>query len=412
MTSRPIKKTLSLWWLRYFRFIRGRTTLLTRLDEGDVNYWRELSFLKIVAYVIPVSLLALLPRIIVGWLYGSLNWPLFDLSLYIIFCFVILQRRISVNFKKIFIIVIIYVFSFTLLIFQGANGSGILYFTCTCIFTGFMFQGNKIYLSLLANFVVVLVIWFIIYLRWFETPLIHQFSPLNWFNYISNLLFVNLVCLLLIQRIIRRLEKIIVIESELHGQLADEALEIEVLNNKLRESEDYYRSLFASNPSAMWVYDTRTLQFLQVNEAAIKLYGYNREEFLSMDINQIRPSKKGAFKGNMIHQKKNRKTFHVEVRSNAIEVNGIHARLVLATDITDRIRYVTNIEEQNARLKQIAWVQSHKVRAPLARIMSLSSLLDRLRDEDEREEITKYLMISADELNEVITTIIKKAEEQ
>ena len=40
----------------------------------------------------------------------------------------------------------------------------------------------------------------------------------------------------------------------------------------------------------MWVYDLGTLQFLEVNNAAIVRYGYSRDEFLSMRITDIRPA--------------------------------------------------------------------------------------------------------------------------
>jgi PAS domain S-box-containing protein len=46
-----------------------------------------------------------------------------------------------------------------------------------------------------------------------------------------------------------------------------------------RRQEEQYRLLFETNPSPMWVYDTETLKFLAVNEAAIRRYGYSREEF-------------------------------------------------------------------------------------------------------------------------------------
>lgn len=414
-------------WHHYSLFIRGRLNLLSKLDEGDVSYWRELSFLKIVTYILPITLVALIPRAFFGFREGYLFVPLFDVVFYLLFAGVLLQRKISLAFKKGYMLVMFYLLTTVILFMQGADGPGSMYLTCTCILTGFLFKGNKIYYSLLANFAVILLADLVIYFKLFNTPLLHQFTPVHWFYYTSSLLFINLMCLLLIQRIIRRLEKIIIIESELQGQLADEALEVKTLTHKLKESEDYYRYLFAANPSPMWVFDTESLRFLQVNDAAMKLYGYSREEFMEMTIDEIRPDEEvrdlldmvkisknnvTSFKGNMVHLKKNKKTFHVEIRSNPIEINGIMARLVLATDVTERMRYVSSIEDQNTKLKHIAWVQSHKVRAPLARVMSLSSLLERIQEQETREEIVKYLIISADELNEVITTIIKEAEEE
>jgi PAS domain S-box-containing protein len=57
----------------------------------------------------------------------------------------------------------------------------------------------------------------------------------------------------------------------------------------MAESEQGYRLLFESNPLPMWVYALDTLEFLAVNDAAVRNYGYSRDEFLSMTIRDIRP---------------------------------------------------------------------------------------------------------------------------
>src|SRR6185295_18654782 len=60
-------------------------------------------------------------------------------------------------------------------------------------------------------------------------------------------------------------------------------------NEQLRRKEADLRYLFEKNPSPMWVYDRETYRFLEVNEAAVTLYGWSREEFLDMTILDIRP---------------------------------------------------------------------------------------------------------------------------
>ena len=50
-----------------------------------------------------------------------------------------------------------------------------------------------------------------------------------------------------------------------------------------------FRYLFDQNPTPMWVYELGSLAFLEVNQAAIQLYGYTRDEFLAMRITDIRP---------------------------------------------------------------------------------------------------------------------------
>ncbi|MEQ9187066.1 MAG: PAS domain S-box protein [Cryomorphaceae bacterium] len=78
-------------------------------------------------------------------------------------------------------------------------------------------------------------------------------------------------------------------------------------------------------------------------------------------------------------------------------------------DITERIEYEQSIEEQNAKLKDIAWMQSHMVRSPLANLMALIELLNGA-EKDEKEQLLTLVMQSADELDQVIRNIVKNAE--
>ncbi len=55
----------------------------------------------------------------------------------------------------------------------------------------------------------------------------------------------------------------------------------------LRESEEKYRQLFSSELDAIMVFDAETKQFIDVNNACEKMYGYNREEFLNLKITDI-----------------------------------------------------------------------------------------------------------------------------
>src|SRR5450432_3774839 len=51
-----------------------------------------------------------------------------------------------------------------------------------------------------------------------------------------------------------------------------------------------FRLLFSDHPHPMFVFDRETLEYLDVNDAAIKNYGYSRDEFLRMKISDIRPA--------------------------------------------------------------------------------------------------------------------------
>lgn len=197
---------------------------------------------------------------------------------------------------------------------------------------------------------------------------------------------------------------------------------------QLETSEKRYSDLFHLSPLPMWVYDVETLRFLDVNIAAERHYGYTLQEFLGMTISEIRPeedvpemvkrvkelnkNEPTLAQGVYRHQKKNGKIIHVDIRSNTIPFQDTLGRIILATDISEQFMHIETIEKQNEKLKEIAWIQSHVVRAPLARMMGLIEVMkSEGADSDDHEKLYDYLMTSAQELDTIIRKISKKAEE-
>src|SRR4051794_221355 len=66
--------------------------------------------------------------------------------------------------------------------------------------------------------------------------------------------------------------------------LRDFIADRENTEDALRADEARYRLLFEHSPRPVWVYDTTTLRFLAVNDAAVRRYGWSREEFLAMTV--------------------------------------------------------------------------------------------------------------------------------
>jgi PAS domain S-box-containing protein len=194
----------------------------------------------------------------------------------------------------------------------------------------------------------------------------------------------------------------------------------------LEESEKKYNNLFHLSPLPAWVIDLDSLQFLDINDAAIKHYGYSRDEFLSMTIKDLRPTEgipeleksleanrpitKANSVGTFQHKKKNGETMQVDIKTNYLNFKGKDARVAIATDVTERLRYIKSIEAQNKKLKEISWIQSHIVRAPLARILGLIPLIKDLTDENEAEKkkMLDYMYLSANELDDIVRDISDK----
>ncbi len=80
------------------------------------------------------------------------------------------------------------------------------------------------------------------------------------------------------------------------------------------------------------------------------------------------------------------------------------------SDITERNRRIKAIQAQNEKLKEIAWTQSHIVRAPLARLMGLVMEIQKNEmSEEESSELMKHILNSAEELDEIIRNIVVKS---
>ncbi len=79
-------------------------------------------------------------------------------------------------------------------------------------------------------------------------------------------------------------------------------------------------------------------------------------------------------------------------------------------DVTELENHILAIEEQNERLREISWIQSHVVRSPLCRIMGLSNLLRENKDKAMQAELLQHLDVSVNELDEVIRDIVRKSE--
>jgi PAS domain S-box-containing protein len=94
------------------------------------------------------------------------------------------------------------------------------------------------------------------------------------------------------------------------------------------------------------------------------------------------------------------------IEKKAIRLNGF------LLDITDQTRYIQKIEIQNEKLLEIAWIQSHGVRAPLARIMGLVDLIQNYRDSQiEVDAVLNMISQSVEELDLLVRGVVRKTEE-
>ena len=165
--------------------------------------------------------------------------------------------------------------------------------------------------------------------------------------------------------------------------------------------EERYRQLFESSPLPMWVYDTQTLGFLAVNDAAIRRYGYTRDEFLARALTDLRPAedheslredvaRKSDAPRIWRHVTKSGEILAVEITAHDLEFEGRRARLVLANDVTERQRLEEQLRQSQKMeaIGRLAGGIAHDFNNILSVIMSYSeTLLDALEPGELRDDI-------------------------
>ncbi len=142
-------------------------------------------------------------------------------------------------------------------------------------------------------------------------------------------------------------------------------------------AEASWQVLFVRHPLPMWVYDTQTLQFLAVNEAAVQIYGWSEAEFLTKGLMDLRteedqarlrdhvalPEAQRATGLHWRHRKRNGELIEVQTQSQPLDFGGRDARLVLATDVTQRRRQEARAANHESVMSLVA------VGAPLTDVL-------------------------------------------
>jgi two-component system sensor histidine kinase UhpB len=158
------------------------------------------------------------------------------------------------------------------------------------------------------------------------------------------------------------------------------------LVDKIDPHEGRYRMLFERSPLPMWVVDTQTLRFLAVNDAALRLYEYSRDQFLGLTAVDIRRAEDDATFREFLHSEGGEVHYgrfrHIKRTGEQVDVDGVGhlvawrgrpARLVQINDVTERLRTQQTLERLNRELEL-----SHE------RLRALSRRLFEVQEEERR----------------------------
>jgi PAS domain S-box-containing protein len=183
-----------------------------------------------------------------------------------------------------------------------------------------------------------------------------------------------------------------------HLSFALESLETERLRG---QAETRYRTLFESNPQAMWVFDLVTRRIVAINEAAVSAYGYTRDEFLAMTPGDVLAPESGATESSdypsgtdlgqasmQRHLSRDGRLMEVEISGHEIEFDGRRACVSLINDVTERRQLEARLRDA-AKIEavgQLAGGIAHDFNNVLAAVIGYADLLVQDLGDDPRAQ--------------------------
>jgi PAS domain S-box-containing protein len=218
--------------------------------------------------------------------------------------------------------------------------------------------------------------------------------------------------------------------NDLELLVSQRTASLEKVKNEIQTSEIKYRVLFEANFDSITVCELNEAEgmskIVDCNDGALRMFGYSKEELLQMQMCHIEVTDTAAHsnkiaalqqKGSLSYEtnflNKDGEIRYMEVKVVRINLYNRVFAMHIASDTTERNAHLQALESQNQALKDIAWHQSHVIRAPLARLLAITEQLLDANPAADQELFTQYLgwmQDSAKELDGVIRVIADKIE--
>lgn len=190
----------------------------------------------------------------------------------------------------------------------------------------------------------------------------------------------------------------------------------------LLESEFRFSQIFKENVTPMLIINPDNGQIEDCNPAASGYYGFELDDIKSKNILDLnftfcanpdemsiavgKVMKEGKGKFEFVHKLKSGELRDVEVYCSKISIGDQDLVHEIIQDVTEKNKYQKALGQQNQALKEIAWIQSHIVRAPLAKIMGLVQILQ--EDKDDKDFSPDYILEAVLDASKELDKVVKE----
>jgi PAS domain S-box-containing protein len=386
------------------------------IQVRDIGYYRDRLFKLLLYCLIPTGLIALVPGVFMAIMGGTTTSYLVagvDILIAVVLFYVVLSKNISIHIKKVFVVSVLYVLAIFLMISIGSFGPGIIYILLLTVLMSLLFTSKIARLSIWFNLAICVGLGLIIEFGLFNSQLIKQYHLADWLAYSSNVMVFSVITYLLINSLIKNLEgrikELSISEARQLGLVASQTNY--VIRTDMNGKYTYVNDKFVRDFG--WLENG---QGIIGQDAVSSILHYHHQRLFDLVAKCIaHPNEVFQVALDKPKQDGGVITTLWDFICMKGELDAPSEIQCIGIDISKRIKAEQNLElslkdlyKHNKELQTYAYVISHNLRAPIANVLGLVSLIEVDRDDAQAmNEYIRDLKESALKLDQVVKDLSK-----
>lgn len=369
------------YWNTYKSFIYQNCTD-SEVERTSVQFWKNQLFAASAVYLIPLSLVALIPSVYLSLKNDVMGILVADFIAIGTIMGVAFIPGISVYVRKLILNACFYFISVVMLLYLGSNGPGMLYLLAVSVFVVLSMDRLYGYVVFALNILICITFAVVIHYEFVNTILLTQYQLDTWIGVSSNLIFLSGTAIFLIPHLYKGLQSSFDEQSVLKGKL-------ERSIDELKFSENKFKALVQDGFDLIAVLDEKA-NYKYVSPTAETVLGIEADKFIGTNaIEQIHPDDQERISEILANLASEERVEVAPFRfqnsegswqwiestvTNLLENPAVKGFVANSQDVTEQIDYQKQLEESLTEKETLLAEIHHRVKNNLAIITSMMEL--------------------------------------